>query len=65
MPDIAAQIETTLAVMRLFDQIKTLLPEGLAAIRHYPNATEEEKTAISPTTVRRMWYRMFMEGSCC
>ena len=38
MPDIAAQIETALAVMRLFDQIKALLPEGVAAIRHYSNA---------------------------
>ena len=46
MPDIAAQIETALAVMRLFDQIKALLPEGVAAIRHYPNATEEEKTKL-------------------
>ena len=40
MPDIAAQIETALAVMR------ALLPEGVAAIRHYPNATEEEKTKL-------------------
>ena len=46
MPDIAAQIETSLAVMRLFDQIKALLPEGVAAIRHHPNATEEEKTKL-------------------
>jgi hypothetical protein len=46
MPDIAPQIETALAVMRLFDQIKELLPEGVAAIRHYPNATEEEKTKL-------------------
>jgi hypothetical protein len=46
MPDIAAQIETALAVMRLFDQIKALLPEGVAAIRHYPNATEEETTKL-------------------
>jgi hypothetical protein len=29
MPDIAAQIETALAVMRLFDEIKSLLPEGV------------------------------------
>jgi hypothetical protein len=46
MPDIAAQIETAMAVMRLFDQIKALLSEGVAAIRHYPNATEEEKTKL-------------------
>jgi len=46
MPDIAAQIETALAVMRLFDQIKALLPEGVAAIRHGPNATEEENTKL-------------------
>ena len=43
MPDIAAQIETALAVMQLFDQIKALLPEGVAAIRHYPNATEKRR----------------------
>jgi pyrroline-5-carboxylate reductase len=46
MPDIAPQIETALAVMRLFDQIKALLAEGVTAIRHYPNATEEEKTKL-------------------
>ena len=52
MPDIAAQIETSLAVMRLFDQIKALLPEGVAAIRHYPNATEEEKTKLHMLSYR-------------
>ena len=60
MPDIAAQIETALAVMQLFDQIKALLPEGVAAIRHYPNATAlARRERYVPTTraPRSPWIR--------